>query len=135
MDMIWEGLSCCLSCSEWHQSSRDLSFKNTKTLHDEFLYDKAWISTRATHVIYARKTSTYMLLAFALSFVKLCWPLLEVCHALKIKITYTPPKICTTPTLGVGTETCLPSRSTQKCLTPTLGVNTKTYLIGFPSTK
>jgi hypothetical protein len=34
--------------------------------------------------------------------------------------------ICTTPTLGVGAETCLPSRSTKKCSTPTLGVNTKT---------
>ena len=29
---------------------------------------------------------------FALSLVKLCWPLWEVCHAFKIKITYTPPK-------------------------------------------
>ena len=41
------------------------------------------------------------------------------------------PHICITPTLGVGTKTCFPFRSTQKCFTPTLGVNTKTCLIGF----
>ena len=45
-------------------------------------------------------------------FVKLCWPLWEVCHALKIKIMYTP-QIPTAPTLGVR-KTCLPSRSTKK---------------------
>ena len=32
-----------------------------------------------------------MLHASALSFVKLCWPLWEICHAPKIKITHTPP--------------------------------------------
>ena len=53
-----------------------------------------------------------MLFAFALSFVKLCWPLWEICHALKIKITYTP-HIPTAPTLGVR-KTCLPSRFTKK---------------------
>ena len=83
----------------------------------------------------ARKTSTYMLLAFALGFVKLCWPLWEICHALKNQDHVHTTQICTTPTLGVGTKTCVPSRSTQKCFTPTLGVNTKTCLIGFPSTQ
>ena len=39
--------------------------------------------------------------------------------------------ICTTLTLGVGANTCLPSRSTQKCSTPTLGVNTKNMLDRF----
>ena len=34
-----------------------------------------------------------------------------------------PPNISTTPTLGVGTKTCLSFRSTQKCSTPTLGVD------------
>ena len=68
---------------------------------------------------------------FALSLVKLCWPLWEVCHALKIKITYTPhTHIPAASTLGVR-KTCLSSRSTKKCFTPTLGVNTKTCLIGF----
>ena len=74
-----------------------------------------------------------MLLAFALSFIKFCWPLWEVCHALKIKIMYIP-HIPAAPTLGVR-KTCLPSRSTQKCFTPTLGVNIKTCSIGFPSTQ
>ena len=98
-------------------------------LHYEFLYDKAWIPTIAIHVIEARKTSTYMLLAFALSFVKLCWPLWEVCHALKIKITYTPPYMHYSYTRGRHKN--MPSRSTQKCSTPTLGVNNKNMIDWF----
>ena len=133
--MIWEGLSCCLSCSKWHQSSRDLSFKNTKMLHDEFLYDKAWIPTKAIHVIYARKTSTYMSLAFALSFVKLCWPLWEICHALKIKITYTPPAYALLLPWGKAQKHAIHLDLPKKYSTPTLGMNTKTCLLGFPSTK
>ena len=54
-----------------------------------------------------------MLLAFVLSFVKLCWPLWEICHTHKIKITYTP-HIPAAPTLGVGAKTYFPSRFTQK---------------------
>ena len=33
--------------------------------------------------------------------------------------------------MGVGAQTCLPSRSTQICSTPTLGVNTKNMLDRF----
>ena len=62
----------------------------------------------------------YLFLCWALSnFVDPCW---ETYHAFKIKITYTPPNICTTPTLGVGAKTCLPPWSIHKCSTPTLGV-------------
>jgi hypothetical protein len=60
-------------------------------LHDEFLYDKAWILTRAIHIIRLGKLPhmCYLLLHWVLSsFVDILW---EVCHALKIKITYTPP--------------------------------------------
>ena len=39
--------------------------------------------------------------------------------------------ICITPTLEVGVDICLPSRSTQKCSTPTLGVNIKNMLVRF----
>ena len=68
----------------------------------------------------------YLFLCWALSnFVDPCW---EIYHILKIKITYTPPKICTTPTLGVGAKTCLPSRTTQKCSSPTLGVDKNMFV-------
>ena len=80
------------------------------------------------------KTFTYMLLAFALSFVKLCDPYERFIMLLKSRSVHTT-QICTTPTLGVGAKTCLPSRSTQKCSTPTPWVNPKTCLLGFPSTK
>ena len=69
-----------------------------------------------------------MLLVFVLSFVKLCWPCWESYHAFKIKITYMPPNICTTPTLGVGAKTCLTPRSIQKCYTPMVGVNKNMFV-------
>ena len=72
---------------------------------------------------------------FALSLVKHCWPLWEVCHALKNQDHVHTTHICTTPTLGAGTKTCFPSRSTQKCFTPTFGVNTKNMFDRFSITK
>ena len=68
----------------------------------------------------------YLFLCWALSnFVDPCW---ESYHAFKIKITYMPPNISTTPTLGVGAKTCLPLRSIQKCSTTTLGVNKNMFV-------
>ena len=69
-----------------------------------------------------------MLLVFVLSFVKLCWPVLRNLSCSQDQDHVSTPKICTTPTLGVGAKTCLPFRSTQNCFTPTLG---KTFLLGF----
>ena len=75
------------------------------------------------------ETLLHMLLVFVLSFVKLCFgPCWESYHAFKIKITYTPPNICTTPILGVVAKTCLPLRSIQKYSTPTLGVSKNMFI-------
>ena len=53
---------------------------------------------------------------FALSLVKLCWPLWEVYHSVKNQDHVHATHICTTPTLGVGVKTCLPSRSIKNVL-------------------
>ena len=113
---------------------RFIFWKNTKMLHNEFMYDKAWIPTRAIHVIKARKTSIYMLLVLHWVFSSFVDPYERFVMLQNQDHVHSTHK-CTTPALGVGAKTCFPSRSTQKCFTPTLGVNTKTCLIGFPSTK
>ena len=107
--------------------------KNVKMLHYEFLYDKAWIPTRALHVIRLEKLPhiCFLLLHWVLSsfidpyerFVMLLKSRSRTHHIYLLLLHWKYAK------------TCLPSRSTQKCSTPTLGVNTKTCLIGFPSMK
>ena len=84
--------------------------------------------------IQARKNSTYMLLAFALSVVKLCEPYERFVMLLKSRSRTHHPHMHYSYT-GRRRKTWLPSRSTQKCSTPTLGVNTKNYFIGFPPNK
>jgi len=74
-----------------------LYWKKWKINHHEFLYDKAKIPTNALYISRLGKPSTYMMLVYVLSSVKLYWPLWEACHAFKIKITYTP--LCPTNAL------------------------------------
>ena len=90
-DMIWECLSCYLRCSKWRLNFGDLSFEKYKCnmmrscmTKFEFLPEPNMISRLGKlPLIYAA--------CIALSLVKLCWSLWEVCLSLKIKITYTPP--------------------------------------------
>ena len=101
-------------------------YKMSNSIVSHILLNGKQIPTKAK---YHDKTFyiCYLFFCWALSnFVHPCW---ESYHAFKIKITYMPPNICTTPTLGVGAKTCLPPRSIQKCSTPTLGVKKK-YLLG-----
>ena len=98
--------------------------KNMKILHDELLYDKAWIPTRA-YMIFRLGKLPNIASCIALSFVKLCWPLWEVCHALKIKIMYTPPTYALLLHWGWHKNMPFHLDPPKKSFTPTLGVNTK----------
>ena len=63
---------------------------------------------------------------FVLSLVKLCWPFWEVCHAHKIKIMYTLPKKCFTPTLGVNSKKlCSMEYSPNKCSKDLVAISQK----------
>jgi hypothetical protein len=66
----------------------NLSFEKLKLLHDEFLYDESFKFLPQPYIyMLARlgKTYTYVYFLWALSVVKLCWPL-GIGHAVKIKI-------------------------------------------------
>ena len=77
------------------------------------------------------KISCYILKPFYFCCLLLHWvlssfvdPCQEIYHAFKTKITYTPPNICITPTLGVGARHTFHLGSTKKkWYTPTPGVN------------
>jgi hypothetical protein len=76
------------------------TFWKHKILHDEFLHDKDWIPPEPYMLFMLGKLLHIccLLLHWVLSsFVNTLW---EVCHALKIKITYTL-HIPVAPTLGV----------------------------------
>jgi hypothetical protein len=88
--------------------------KNTKILHDEFLYDKAWIPIRTIHVIDCIEFCQALLMPYERFVMLLNQDHVHTTH------------ICTAPTLEVDAETYLSSRFTQKCSTPTPEVNTKT---------
>ena len=91
-------------------------------LHDEFLYDKAWIPTRALHRLGKLPHICCLLLHWVLSsFVD---PYERFVMLLKSRSRTHHPHMHYSYT-GVGATTCFPSRSTQNCFTSTLGVNTK----------
>ena len=93
--------------------------------HDEFLYDKAWIPTRAIY-------ENYHLYAACLHWVlsNFVDPYERFVMLLKSRSRTHHPHMQYSYT-GVGSKTCFPFRSTQKCVISTLGVNTKNMLDSF----
>jgi hypothetical protein len=78
MDMIWEGLSCYLSCSKWYYNSGDLSFEKYKNVvwwvpcmtKLEFLLEP--------YIIFRLGKLSFVYAACcALSLIKLCWCLMR----------------------------------------------------------
>jgi hypothetical protein len=89
--MIWDGLSCYLSSSKVKLSFEVFFLKNKKNHMMSFCTTKLKFLPMP-YISRLGKPSTYILLVYVLSFIKFYWPLWEVCHTLKIKITYTPLK-------------------------------------------
>ena len=110
--------------------------KNIKIQRDEFLYDKAWIPTRAIYDIYIRKTFTHICYLFCIEFSQtLLMPYERFVMLLKLRSHTHHLNMHYTYTGGRCKNHAIPFRFTQKCFTLTLGVNTKTCLIDFSSTK
>ena len=64
--------------------------KNIKMLHDEFLYDKAWIPTRP-YMLFRLGKLWYICCLFCIEFCQALLTLMRGLSCSKIKITYTPP--------------------------------------------
>ena len=64
--------------------------RNIKMLHDEFLYDKAWIPTRP-YMLFRLGKLWYICCLFCIEFCQALLTLMRGLSCSKIKITYTPP--------------------------------------------
>ena len=129
---LWEkhiGKTYCLSCCEMRYSFgmkiQSFLFK----VLGEFSFAKIKIkkihrltySSMVTEIPTKAKISCYILKPFYFCCLLLHWvlssfvdPCQEIYHAFKTKITYTPPNICITPTLGVGARHTFHLGSTKK---------------------
>jgi hypothetical protein len=99
-------------------------------LHDEFLYDKAWIPIRA-YMLFRLGKLQLICYMFCIEFCQALLTLMRDLSCSKNQDHVHSTQICTTLTLGVGGKTCLSFRSTQKYFTPTLSMNTKNMLDRF----
>jgi hypothetical protein len=120
MDMIWEDLSCYLSCSKWYLNSRDFFLKNLKIHMMRFLnFHQSLICLsrlgKLPHICYL------LCIEFGQA---LLMPYERFVILFKSRSRTHHPQMYYSYTRG-RRRTCLPFRPTQKCITPTLGENTK----------
>jgi hypothetical protein len=107
----------------------NLSFEKLKLLHDEFLYDESFKFLPQLYIyMLARlgKAYTYIYCLWALSVVKLCWPL-GIGHAVKIKIHVHSPHILRFYP-GSMNPHIFHSDPSRKSSTPILGESPKKYI-------
>ena len=106
-------------------NSRYFFWKTIKMQHDEILYDKVWIPTRAKYDIYTRKTSTYICCLRCIEFGQaLLMPYESFVMLLKSRSHTHHPHMHYSYT-GGSRKNMHSIWSTQKCFTPTLGENAK----------
>ena len=129
--MIWEGLSAIYLILSDTKVPEIYLLKTQKRYMMSSCMTKLKFPPEPYILFRLEKLPLIYVACFALSSVKLCWPLWEVCHALKIKITHTLPHMHYSYTGGWAQKTCIPFRSNQKYSTPTLGVNTKNMFVRF----